>query len=279
MTRVAVTGGSGLTGRYVVDHCLDLGYDVVNVDRTPPASFSPTSFVRADLTELGSAFEALSGVDALVHLTTVSTPIVRVDSDAFRANLDAAYNVFTAAAQLGLSRVVWASSETVFGMPFGPDRLAYAPVDDAHPLYPESGYALAKVLSEELARQFSRRYGIPFVGLRLSNVIPPDTYDAFARFRTDAQARKWNLWGYVDARDVAQACRLALEADGVEGAETCIVAAADTLMDRPSRELMAEVFPKVPVGETVTRYGTLLDITKAQALLGYVPQHSWREVA
>jgi len=279
MTRVAVTGGSGLTGRYVVDDCLAHGYDVVNVDRTPPEWFSPTSFVRADLTELGSTFEALSGVDAVVHLTTISTPVVRVDSDAFRANLDAAYNVFTAAAQLGLSRVVWASSETVFGVPFGPGRLAYAPVDDAHPLYPESGYALAKVLSEELARQFSRRYGITIVGLRLSNVIPPDTYDALARFQPDVHARKWNLWGYVDARDVAQACRLALEADGVEGAETCIVAAADTVMDRPSRELMAEAFPEVTVRESVARYGTLLDIAKAQELFGYIPQHTWREAA
>ncbi len=277
MRRVAVTGGSGLTGRHVVDDCLAHGYDVVNVDQTPPDSFSPTSFVRADLTELGSTFEALGGVDAVVHLTTISTPIVRVDSDAFRANLDAAYNVFTAAGQLGLSRVVWASSETVFGLPFGPERLAYAPVDDAHPLYPESGYALAKVLSEELARQFSRRYGIPFVGLRLSNVIPPGGYDAVAGFQTDVQARKWNLWGYVDARDVAQACRLALEADGIEGAETCLVAAADTVMDRPSRELLAEAFPEVPVREPVARYATLLDIAKAQQLLGYVPQHSWRE--
>ncbi|MFB6272746.1 MAG: NAD-dependent epimerase/dehydratase family protein [Salinibacter sp.] len=279
MTRVAVTGGSGQTGRHVVEHCRDHGYEVVNVDRTPPESFRPTDYVRADLTDLGQTFEALDGVDAVVHLTTVSTPIVRADSAAFRANLDATYNVFAAATQLNLDRVVWASSETVFGVPFVEARLAYAPVDDEHPLYPESGYALAKVLSEELARQFSRRSGRPFIGLRLSNVIPPDGYDAFASFQADPHARKWNLWGYVDARDVAQACRLALEADGVEGAETCIVAAADTLMDRPSRELMAEVFPKVPVGETVTRYGTLLDITKAQALLGYVPQHSWREVA
>ena len=279
MRTIAVTGGSGQTGRHVVEHCRDHGYEVVNVDRTPPESFRPTDYVRADLTDLGQTFEALDGVDAVVHLTTVSTPIVRADSAAFRANLDATYNVFAAATQLNLDRVVWASSETVFGVPFVEARLAYAPVDDEHPLYPESGYALAKVLSEELARQFSRRCAVPFVGLRLSNVISPDDYGTFATFQDDPHARKWNLWGYVDARDVAQACRLGLETDDVDEVELCLIAAADTVMDRPSAELMAEIFPSTTLQRDLKGVETLLDISKAQRVLGYAPQHSWREVA
>jgi nucleoside-diphosphate-sugar epimerase len=87
-------------------------------------------------------------------------------------------------------------------------------------------------------------------------------------------ARKWNLWGYVDARDVAQSCRLALEKD-VTGAEACIVAAADTVMERPSAELMAEVYPDVPLRD-VSGTATLLSIQKARRLLGYEPAHSWR---
>ncbi len=277
MTTVAVTGGSGQTGRHVVEHCRAQGYEVVNVDRTPPASYSPSDFVRADLTDLGQTFEALGDVDAVIHLTTVSTPIVRADSAAFKANLDATYHVFAVAAQLGLDRVVWASSETVFGLPLVSEHLAYAPIDDHHPLHPESGYALAKVLCEELARQFSRRSAIPFVGLRLSNVIQPDGYGAFETFQSDPHARKGNLWGYVDVRDVAQACRRALETEAIEGAETCIIAAADTVMERPSEELMAEAFPEVPLRKRLGERETLLDIARAQERLGYTPQHSWRD--
>ena len=85
-----------------------------------------------------------------------------------------------------------------------------------------------------------------------------------------------NLWGYVDCRDVAQACRLALTAD-VSGAEVCIVAAADTVMTRPSADLMAEVFPTVPMRRPVAGRDTLLAIDHARRLLGYEPAHRWSD--
>jgi nucleoside-diphosphate-sugar epimerase len=114
------------------------------------------------------------------------------------------------------------------------------------------------------------------VGLRFSNIMEPANYRHFPTFWSDARSRKWNLWGYVDARDVAQGCRLGLEAE-IQGAEVFILAAADTVMNRPSRELMAEVFPHVPVRPELGEYETLLSITKARRLLGYAPRHSWRE--
>ena len=136
----------------------------------------------------------------------------------FRINTASTYNIFSAAATLGLERVVWASSETVLGLPFDRERPAYAPIDEEHPTYPEFSYALSKLLSEEMARQFNRWTGIPYVGLRFSNIMEPHDYARFPGFWDDPLERKWNLWGYVDARDVAQSCWLAL-ASTIGGAD------------------------------------------------------------
>lgn len=271
---IVVTGGSGKAGRPVVRRLVEAGYRVLNVDLAPSPE-NVARFLRADLTEFGQVIDALKGADAVVHLAAIPAPRMQTDEVTFRTNITSTYNVFSAAATLGLKRVVWASSETVLGLPFERVQPDYAPIDELSPLYPESAYALSKVTGEELARQFNRWSGIPFIALRFSNVIEPDDYARFSGFWGDPNLRKWNLWGYVDARDVARACQRALEAD-VSGAEAFIVAAADTVMNRPSRELMREVFPKVPVRE-VSEFGTLLSIEKARRLLGYAPEHSWRQ--
>jgi nucleoside-diphosphate-sugar epimerase len=274
MPRIIVTGGSGKAGRAVVRDLLDHGYDVINVDHTAPQE-QIAPFRQAELTELGQAFESLRGADAVVHLAAIPNPNRFTPEVTFRTNMLSTYNVFTAATTLGLQRVVWASSETVLGLPFDRHKPAYAPLDEEAPVYPESTYALGKLLSEEMARQFSRWSSIPFVGLRFSNIMEPQQYQSFPNFWGDPLKRKWNLWGYVDARDVAQSCRLALQAN-IAGAEVFIIAAADTVMTRPNRELMAEVFPGIPLREGTGDYETLLSIAKARRMLGYNPQHSWR---
>ena len=275
MTKIAVTGGSGKAGRYVVRDLLDHGYQVVNVDVVPPAR-SLTRFRQANLTDLGEVFEAFDGVDAVVHLAAIPNPDRFTPGHIFHNNTMGCYNVFTAAMQLKLARVVWASSETTLGLPFDREKPAYAPIDEQHPLYPESSYALSKVVTEEMARQFHRWTGIPFIALRFSNVKDPEQYADYPSYWQDATLRKWNLWGYVDGRDVAQSCRLALEAP-VSGAEAFIIAAADTVMNRPSRDLLAEVFPGVPLNKPVGEFETLLSIDKARQVLGYAPQYSWRD--
>jgi nucleoside-diphosphate-sugar epimerase len=186
------------------------------------------------------------------------------------------YNVFAAAARLRMNRVVWASSETLIGLPFDREQPRYAPIDEDHPLLPESHYALSKLAGEAIAAQFSRWSDIPFVALRISNIMTEGDYARFPGFWDDATIRSWNLWGYVDARDVAQATVLALSAD-VEGADAYLVAAADTCMTRPSAELMAEVYPEVPIRTELSEHQTLLSIDKATTQLGYRPQHSWRD--
>jgi nucleoside-diphosphate-sugar epimerase len=284
--KIAVTGGSGKAGRAVVRDLLEHGHEVLNIDVVPSTDSrspdSPAPFLIADLTDFGQALEALSGgerlpgIEAVVHLAAIPSPVHATPDRVFRTNITSTHTVFAAAARLGLKRVVWASSETTLGLPFDqpPD---YAPIDERHELRPESSYALSKVLGEEMARQFHRWSQIPFVGLRFSNVMERADYERFPSYWDDPQLRKWNLWGYVDESHVAQSVRLALEAD-VAGAEAFIIAAADTVMKRPSRELMAEVFPGVPVADGVDEHGTLLGIDKARAMLGYSPDFTWREL-
>ncbi len=274
MKNIVVTGGSGKAGRAVVARLLEAGYNVTNVDLAPPPE-PAGRYIRADLADLGAAYEVLRGADAVVHLAAIPAPGREPDSVTFRNNVISTYNVFSAAVGLGLQRVVWASSETTLGLPFERVHPEYVPVDEAHGRYPETSYALSKVVGEEMAAQFSRWSGIPFIGLRFSNVIELHDYARFPTFWQDARMRKWNLWGYVDARDVAQSCQRSLEAD-VAGAEVFIIAAADTVMNRPSAELMAEVFPDVPIRGSLGKFDTLLSIEKARRVLGYQPEHSWR---
>ncbi len=281
--KIVVTGGSGKAGRAAIRDLLEHGHDVLNVDLVPPrSSDSPAPFLPADLTDLGQTIEAVSGgermrgVEAVVHLAAIPSPVHATPDVVFRTNITSTHTVFSAAVRLGLKRVVWASSETTLGLPFDrpPD---YAPIDERHELRPESSYALSKVLGEEMARQFSRWSGIPFVGLRFSNIMERADYEQFPSFWDDPHLRKWNLWGYVDESHVAQSVRAALEAD-VQCADAFIITAADTVMQRPSRELMAEVFPGVPVADRVTGHDTLLAIDKARRVLGYAPDFTWRQL-
>ena len=279
--KIAVTGGSGKAGRAVVRDLLEHGHDVLNVDLVPSRD-DAAPFLPADLTDYGQALEALSGaevlpgIDAVVHLAAIPAPDKATPDVVFRTNITSTHTVFAAAWRLRLKRVVWASSETTLGLPFDTPP-EYAPVDEEHPLRPESSYALSKVLGEEMARQFSRWSGIPIVGLRFSNVMEREDYQQFPTYWDDPRLRKWNLWGYVDESHVAQSCRLALEAD-IAGAEAFVIAARDTVMQRPSRDLMAEVFPGVPVRDGVDGHDTLLGIDKARRVLGYSPDFTWREL-
>jgi nucleoside-diphosphate-sugar epimerase len=140
---------------------------------------------------------------------------------------------------------------------------------------PESGYALAKVLCERMAEEMHRwNPGTRFVGFRISNILEEADYALIPGFQADATLRRWNMWSWVDSRDVGLACRLALEAE-VPGCDVFTIAAADTLMEKPSAALMAAHFSGVPLG-AVAEHGTLLSIDKARRVLGYAPRHSWR---
>jgi nucleoside-diphosphate-sugar epimerase len=278
--KIAVTGGSGKLGRNVVRRLEDDGHDVVTFDRVGARA---DGVVLVDLTDYGQVVDALHGIDewhadfdALVHLAAVPAPGIRPDVATFHHNMLATYNVFQAARRVGITRIVYASSETVLGLPFADDP-PYIPVDEEYPARPESTYSLVKHLEEQMAIQFTRwDPELSITALRISNVMEPDDYAAFPGYHSDPALRRWNLWGYIDARDGAQAVARALDV-AAPGFETFIIAAADTVMMRPSAELAAEVFPDVDVVRPLEGCRTLLSIDKAARLLGYVPEHSWRD--
>jgi nucleoside-diphosphate-sugar epimerase len=274
--RIVVTGGSGKAGRWVVRRLRDAGHDVLNVDVAHDGAAHGQTLL-ADLTDAGQCHELIAGADAVVHLAAIPAPEIRSPAETFRNNAISTYNVFAASVAAGVRRVVWASSETVLGLPFDSPPV-FAPIDETIPPRPESSYALSKLVGEVLADQLARQSGVSFVGLRISNIMEPPDYARFETWQDDARLRKWNLWGYVDARDVAQAVAKGLEAE-VRGAEVAIVAAADTCMRRTSAALMAEVYPDVELRRPVDGRETLLAIDRAREVLGYEPAFSWLDPA
>jgi nucleoside-diphosphate-sugar epimerase len=271
---IIVTGGSGKAGRATVRALVESGYAVVNLDRTQPAeAHCPTRLV--DLTDFGETVDALAGADAVVHVAAIPNDSIHGAERTFRENVASTFNVFHGAHRCGIRHVVWASSETVLGLPFRTVRPEAAPIDESHAPYPESTYSLSKVVGEELAAQLSRWHGMRFVGLRYSNVMEPHDYARFESWQDNPALRRWNLWGYVDARDCGTAARLALEAD-TAGSENVIIAAADTCMRMDNARLLAAEFPGTKLIPGTGPNETLLSIAKARRLLGYTPAHSWR---
>ena len=277
--RIALTGATGKLGSVAIRELRAAGHDVTGFDAVGARA---SGFVQVDLTDYGQVIDALGGVDrtapfdAVVHLAAIPAPGLRTDVATFHNNMPATFNVFWAAARLGIRRIVYASSETVLGLPFDVPP-PYIPVDEEYPPRPESVYSIVKTLEEQLARELVRWHpDLSVSALRFSNVLVPDGCAGFPDFQDDPMVRKWNLWGYIDARDGAQAIDRALQ-HAPAGFEAYIIAAADTVMDRPNADLIAEVFPGVEVRGEPGAHETLLSIDKARRVLGFDPKHSWHD--
>lgn len=277
---VVVTGSSGKLGRHAVAALRQAGHRVVGLDLAVPVD--PGRAIRCDCTDFGQVMGALSGIDmaggvpdAVVHLAGIPMPGLATDHQTFEVNTRSTYNVFSACARLGIRKVVWASSETILGLPFTTPP-QFAPLDETHPDRPSWSYALAKQLGETMAESFARWHpDMSFLSLRFSNVFAREDYAQLAQIQAHPKWRKMNLWAYVDADDAGEACRLAVEAD-LAGHHKMIVAAADSLMRVPSAALMAEHYPGVPLG-TVSGNQALLSSALAEHLIAYRAKFSWRD--
>ncbi|WP_030526221.1 NAD-dependent epimerase/dehydratase family protein [Phycicoccus jejuensis] len=291
--RILLTGGSGKAGRHVVPYLVEHGHTVTNLDRAPLGLDGVTD-LDVELTDLGqllstlrmpASFDELDepqerAYDAIVHLAAVPAILLKADNETYANNVLSTWNVLEAAAILGIRKVVFASSETTYGICFarGERKPEYLPVDEEHPTVPEDAYATSKVVNETTARSLQRRTGADVYGLRINNVIEPHEYaERFPGFLEDPAQRRRNIFAYIDVRDLAQAIDRCLATDGL-GFEVFNIANADHSVAATTAELVEQFYDGVEVRREMGEHETFFCIDKAKRLLGYEPQHSWRDV-
>ncbi|WP_137284244.1 NAD-dependent epimerase/dehydratase family protein [Halorussus salinisoli] len=279
-----VTGGLGRSGQWIVDHLADEGWKVVCVDQTHPGweidARDNLDFRAADLTDRGQTLDLLAELDpdAVVHWAALPSPTRHAGGRVFETNVLAAYNVLVGAGRAG-ARVAWASSESAYGFPFAeekrlPDRL---PIREADALRPEDPYGTSKVVGEEVAKMVTRRFGVSVASIRPSWIQYPGEYNC-VEAREDLAAGAGNFWSYVDARDVAGVVAAALDAD-FSGHEPFHAAAADNYLEMPIEDALQEYFGEVPDDCNVSGGESALSVRKADEVLDWEPDHSWREAA
>lgn len=291
--RIFFTGGSGKAGRYAVAHLVEQGHRVVNADLVP-LGHPGVSDLRVDLTDAGQVFDALTayagfdeleagtGVptyDAVVHFAAIPAILVRPDNETYRINVLSTYNVIDAATRSGISKVVFASSETTYGICFAGGEIEpeYVPVDEEHPTVPHDSYAMSKVVNEVTARSFQARTGIDIYGLRINNVIEPHEYRTkFPAFVAEPGLRRRNIFAYVDARDLGHMVDCCLRTDGL-GYEVFNVANDDSSVAITSDEVYERFYAGVPRRRAMGRHETFYANGKAKRLVGFAPRHSWRD--
>ena len=288
--RILVTGGSGRVGRWVIRELVEHGHEVVNVDRVPLTVKDDDADAQAmragrtfnvNLHNVRAISSVMDGCEGLIHLAAFPSPGYRPPEETFSHNTQATFCVLQAAADLGIQRAVIASSVSAIGMAYARHPFAplYAPVDEAHPFLGQDPYALSKEVDESTAAMFHRQTGMSVAAMRFHWVsLPGEAAAAVQRNRNDVHQFMYNLWGYVDVRDVAQACRLAVEIEGL-GFEAFNVLAADTLREEPTEDLIRTHLPQVEIRQPMPGNTTAWSIDKARQRLGYSPQYSWHNVA
>jgi nucleoside-diphosphate-sugar epimerase len=280
--RVIVTGGSGKAGMWILKHFVEQGYEVLNLDSKLPQEAVCRTIIT-DLNDLGQVHNAFSQFSTgnrqqpvgVVHFAAIPQAYTHTNEVCFRNNVMTAYNVLEAAANLGIGKVVLASSESSYGICFASEFFEpqYVPVDEAHPQLPEDSYGLSKIVNEVTAEAFHRRTGMQVISFRLGNILVPEDYARIKANFAQTDDRLRILWSYIDARDVASACRLALEKEGL-GAQALNLAAADSSSDRPTAELVAQYLPNVQeLRAPLEGRISLLSSAKARELLGWEEQY------
>lgn len=279
--RVVVTGGTGKAGQWVVRVLAGAGHEVVNFDLADrPELDLPGEFCRVDLTDAGKVYDALFQYrpEGLCHLAANPAPSGQAQVDVFDNNVVSAHNLLQAAGDLGIPRVVYASSEMATGLLTDGVVPARIPFDESERRPSPNAYALSKYISEVIADSLAVRHpATAWVGLRINNVIPPDAYGAFALEWDDPARSKANFWSYIDARDVGTAYLAALQGDST-GHEVCLIAAADTRAKQGLRELMAEHYDGYDsFADDYQDPRSAFDCSRMQELFGWTPSHSWRD--
>ncbi len=291
--RILFTGGSGKAGRHAIAYLLSKGHKVLNLDLAPlDMDGVPTRL--ADITDAGQVHDAMQSYadlgelepgaglprfDAVVHFAAVPRILIRTDNECFRINTMGTYNVIDAALKAGVRKVIFASSETTYGVCFadGERKPDYLPLDEDHPTVPEDSYAMSKVCNEVTARSFQARSGADIYGLRINNVIEPHEYERdFPAYMDDPALRRRNFFAYIDARDLGQMVERCLQSDGL-GYQVFNVSNDDHSVKLSTQELIDRFYDGVEIRREMGGRETFYSNAKAKAMLGFQPAHSWRD--
>lgn len=289
--RLLFTGGSGKAGKHCIDYLRNQGHTILNVDLIDLGHDSVQTRL-ADITDAGQIFDVMSsyanyheldlgqGVpkfDAVIHFAAIPRLMMTSDNECYRVNTLGTYNVLDAAIKFGIKKVIFASSETTYGVCFadGEVKPDYLPIDENHPTIPQDSYAMSKVVNEATAKSFQRRSGIDIYGLRINNVIEPHEYkEKFPAYMENPDLRRRNIFSYIDARDLGQMVQKCLDTDGL-GYEVFDVSNDDHSVGLSSEKLIETYYQDIEI-KTPRVPESFYSNEKAKKLLGFQPCHSWR---
>lgn len=290
--RIYFTGASGKAGKHVAAYLAQKGHRVLNADITQ-VNQEGLDYLKVDVTDPAQVFSSMSahmnrdelrqrqtplGYDAVVHFAAIPRILQASDIETYKVNVMGTYNIIEAAVKLGIKKIIFASSETVYGLCFSHNKPAplSLPIFEEDETRPMDSYAMSKVVNEETAKAFQRRTGFDIYGLRIGNVVEPDEYHLFENFCKNPGVRLPNAFNYIDARDLGQAVDLCLSKDGL-GYEVFNVSNDQNSVNLTTEDILKRFYPKVPLKRDVDPYECLFSNEKIKKLLGFVPQHDWRK--
>jgi nucleoside-diphosphate-sugar epimerase len=289
--RIIFTGGTGKAGRHAVPHLLAKGYKILNVD-LKPLDLPGVNTLITDITDSGQVFNAFTthfgfdgydegkppkAPDAIVHFAAVPRVMINPDNTTFAQNTVGTYNVLEAAMKLGVRKVIFASSETTYGVCFAEGDKDYHsfPLEEDYDTDPMDSYGLSKVVNEKTGRAFAMRYGADVYALRIGNVIEPHEYANFPGYLADPMSRKRNAWSYIDARDLGEIVHLCLQKDAL--GYQVFNAVNDTITaNMPTAEFLAKYAPNTPITRPMGKDEGPLSNRKIREVLGFKEAHPWR---
>jgi nucleoside-diphosphate-sugar epimerase len=273
--KIAITGAKGTVGKEVVKLCASAGHHSVQIDRMDMEDDgTPNSETRK--ADISGSFEqtlnAFKGCDAVIHLAAIPNPVNKSDEDVHSNNVNASFNGFRAAGELGIKKICWASSVNAIGLSYSnqPLKFAYFPIDEEAPQNPTDSYALSKMEGEIQARAFVNWFpGTKIACMRIHEVLPrKEVAEEHAQYWEESGIRQ--LWGWVSPQATARACLLAVEkADNFEGCEIFNVHAPDTAQETSSEEFAKKYFPNVERRGTWSGNQAFWTTDKAKRVLGW----------
>lgn len=275
--RIAVTGGSGGVGRYVVRYLCERGHTVINIDRKAAPDL-PARFVYMDVRRRELLQPVLEQVDAVVHLGEIPHAGVLPHDETFAHNVACGSTVLQTAADLKLRHVIYTSTCQVYG-PWGGPLVAPVtlPMDEDHPVQPQNTYALSKVANESYCRWVSRDSGLRVSVFRLPWVVRSEEHTIRWLERDRGQRTHEGFGTYVHGQDVARAFEAALLRN-LEGCRTYHLVANDVMTRQPVREMLETTYPDYPkLPADWPPYKAPVTCERARQELGWEPQWSVRE--